>query len=199
MKQALIGFGLFCCGLLWAGEAFAQDPVIPVDYRITRTAPGQATLTTEFLANSVPCNLAVAAPSGVGIRFTDPERPGRDCEYLSAAPFSNRVRGVTYTWTLAGRQNTVDGYGPESIAVDVREPAIPTAPRDFRVTPPADAGASLVVNGTIQDRYPFAGVDVASVWLDIGAWLYVGAAQLSAPGYTVQRGDAVSLGLWRVP
>lgn len=71
--------------------------------------------------------------------------------------------------------------------------AAPEAPGNLRIQPPQ----GVTVVGTIQQRYPFAGLDVASAWLDTGDMLYVGAQRLSVPGYTVTVGDRVELVLWR--
>lgn len=69
----------------------------------------------------------------------------------------------------------------------------PPAPRNFGVQPPAGVSAA----GTIRERFPMVGLDVARVWLDAGADLYIGAAQLSVPGYSAQPGDRIGLVLYR--
>lgn len=68
----------------------------------------------------------------------------------------------------------------------------PGAPGNLRLQPPQ----GVIVMGTVQQRYPFAGLDVAGAWLDSGSWLYVGAPQLSVPGYSVMIGDRLGVMLW---
>lgn len=67
----------------------------------------------------------------------------------------------------------------------------PDAPGNLRIVPPA--GPTAAVLGTVRERYPFAGLDVARIWLDAGADVYVGAASLAAGGYTVQPGDRAGI------
>ena len=93
----------------------------------------------------------------------------------------------------------------DSIRIDGAETAAyafdfvtaPPAPSNPRLEPPPAAGPSVLVYGTIRERYPFVGLDVARAWLDIGADFYLGAQQLSSPDYTVQPGDRVGLLLYR--
>jgi hypothetical protein len=83
--------------------------------------------------------------------------------------------------------------GPASDPLTFDFIAAPAKPGGFTVTP-----TGVSVAGTIQDRYPFVGLDVASALLDIGGTVYIGAANLSVPGvYAVQPGDRLGLILHR--
>src|SRR5690606_18898814 len=132
------------CLVLLSATASAQE-VIPVRYRLTRTASGQPTLQHTFLKSGMTCNLSVI-PLGVmspgTLRITDPERPTRDCEWIdsSGAIISNAPREVSFTLTLAGQANDIDPYGPESepfLLTLPRIPEIPGAPGSLRYVPPS--------------------------------------------------------------
>ena len=186
--------------VLSAVSASAQTSPVPVTYRVTRTAAGQPAQATEFPKAAMTCALPVAAPAAGAIRITDPLRADADCERADPAFFANMVRELAYTYTIAGKVNDLDGYGPESSAIVItlpRIPQIPGAPGNLRGTPPGVVGvASLgIVNAT---PYRFGGLEVAPVTLDGGVGeVFLGATRLQSGNYSVKRGDRVSLMLWR--
>lgn len=192
---------LLLLGLILASttsSALAQMTIIPIRYRVTRTADGQPTIQHVFLKSAMQCDLPSANPVAGSLRIEDPLRPGSDCQWVDSVGtiFANRVPGLTYTYTIAGQANDTDPYSPESVAVTVRMPAIPPAPTNPRVTPPG----TVAFAGTVIDRYPFAGLDVAEVSLDIGLPFYFGAPYpLQSGDYSVQRGDRFIFELARPP
>lgn len=105
---------------------------------------------------------------------------------LSAGSHTARMRAV----------RVVDGVrlvSADSNLLTFTYVTAPEAPGNLRLQPPQ----GITVSGQIQQRYPFANLDVASTWLDQGDWLYIGAQRLSVPEYSVQAGDTLILSLLR--
>jgi len=125
-------------GLLLSVPVQAQD-VIPTSYQIRFYLEGGASpsLTFDFAKAAMVCDLPVTAPQSGRLRVTDPERPGRDCEWVDpgTGPILAAPVGVSYTARLAGLANAADGYGPESTGVPFRRAAFPAAPANFRLRP----------------------------------------------------------------
>lgn len=167
-------------------SSIAQDP-IPVQYRLTRTAPAP-TATYVFPYSAMTCNLPVGMPPSTGLRISDPVNAGRDCELLGTAGgvIVPRPAGATHAYSIAGGDSTGTLWSAEAAMGNIVPPAPPTSPR---LRPPL-AGVALL--GTIQERFPFAGLDVVRVLLDDTAdAVYVGMSSLTAPGYSPRVGDRV--------
>jgi hypothetical protein len=188
----------FIIVLLTASASLAQNP-IPIRYRLTRSAPGQSLVIETFLKASMTCNLPSGVPAPGSIRIDDPVNAGRDCEKADPAFFVNMVREVAYNYTIAGQANDIDPYSQESNALTItlpRIPQIPNAPGNLRGVPPNTQGVASL--GTINDHpYKFGGLEVAPITLDAGAGnVFLGAERLQVPGYSVRRGDRISLVVW---
>lgn len=73
-------------------------------------------------------------------------------------------------------------------------PTMPPTPGGLRYVPPQ----GVTLEGVVLNRYPFAGIDVAEVRLDIGAMFYFGAPTgLAVGGYSVTPGDRMVVSSWR--
>jgi hypothetical protein len=182
--------------------AAAQSP-IPIRYRVTRAASGQASAQHVFLKSAMTCNVdpATALPNG-SLAIIDPERVGRDCR-ISGTPiapiFANMVVEIAYSYTVAGQANDIDPYGPESVPVSVvlpRIPQIPGAPGNPRIVPPGTP--TIAVNGTVESRGNAFGLDVATTSLDGIPFFpfYFGAATLTSGDFAVRQGTQFRLQLW---
>jgi hypothetical protein len=191
----------------WASLAAAQTTPIPVQYRVTRTAPSQPTIQHVFLKTAMVCDLPVAnpaPPTGAGaLRIEDPERPARDCEWFDQTNIlgANRLPGVSYSFVIAG--NAGSGYGLDSTAVVITLPGIPPAPPRFRYSPPPGA-PNVAVGGTILRRFhePAVNMDVAEIFLDIfpAKLLYIGSAPpggLASPGDIIKPGNRFEMVAWQ--
>lgn len=167
--------------------------VVPHQYRLSRTVAGQTPQTHVFLKSAMVCGVPRGMVAGFGLRINDPENDALDCEYINAGNVlvANIQPGVAYSYTIAG--GTQDGrWGPESTPVSVGTPG---APGGLRVQPSV---VGVQVLGTVQQRFPFAGLDVATARLDGSTVdVYLGAQSLAVPGYQVRPGDRVHLALWR--
>lgn len=164
----------------------AQDP-LPVQYRLTRTTPAP-TATYVFPYSAMTCNLPPGMPASAGLRINDPVNAGRDCELLGTANgvIVPRPAGATHAYSIASGDATGTLWSAEVAMTNVVPPAAPTTPR---LRPPLSGVALL---GTIQERFPFAGLDVVRVILDDTAdAVYIGMASLTAPGYSPRVGDRV--------
>jgi len=124
--------------LLVSAPALAQD-VIPTAYQLRFYLDGGAapSITFDFAKAAMVCDLPVVPPASGRLRVTDPERPGRDCEWADpgSGPILAAPVGVNYVTRLAGLANVADGYGPESTGVPFRRAAFPAAPGNFRLRP----------------------------------------------------------------
>ncbi len=164
----------------------AQDPV-PAQYRLTRTNPAP-TATHVFPRSAMTCNLPPGVPASAGLRIDDPVNPGRDCELLGTANgvIVPRPAGATHAYSIASGDSTGTLWSAEVAMTNVVPPAAPTTPR---LRPPLSGVALL---GTIQERFPFAGLDVVRVILDDTAdAVYIGMTTLTSPGYSPRAGDRV--------
>lgn len=164
----------------------AQDP-LPAQYRLTRTAPAP-TATYVFPATAMTCNLPPGVPPSTGLRISDPVNAGRDCELLGTANgvIVPRPSGATHAYSIAAGDASGTMWSGEAPMSNVVPPAAPTSPR---LRPPLSGVALL---GTIQERFPFAGLDVVRVILDDTAdAVYIGMTSLTAPGYSPRAGDRV--------
>lgn len=180
--------------VLLASVASAQPGPLPVDYRITRTLPLPVASST-FLASAMTCNLPPGAFTvPVGLRITDPNNPQRECEIAGTlgGVLLPRVAGTVYAYSLAAG-NGQNEWSPETTAPNISVPAAPVGPR----VKPGNA-PGVIADGVVLDRFPYAGLDVARVLID-GTTLdvHVGALTLTLPGYSVAKGDRLSLAFWR--
>ena len=168
----------------------AQDP-IPVQYRLTRTVPAP-TATYVFPYSAMTCNLPVGVPSSTGLRISDPVNANRDCELLGTAGgvIVPRPAGATHAYSIAGGDSTGTLWSAEVAMGNIVPPAPPTAPR---LRPPM-----VAILGTIEQRFPFVGLDVVRLALDdTGDQLHLGAVSLTIPGFSPRVGDRVQIGIWR--
>ena len=127
-------------------------------------------------------------PASAGLRIDDPVNPGRDCELLGTANgvIVPRPAGATHAYSIASGDSTGTLWSAEVAMTNVVPPAAPTTPR---LRPPLSGVALL---GTIQERFPFAGLDVVRVILDDTAdAVYIGMTTLTSPGYSPRAGDRV--------
>lgn len=191
--------------LVAAGNAVAQV-VIPIRYRVTRTASGQQTITHTFNKSNMTCDIApvpLAQMAPGTLRIGDPERDTRDCELnatLTAPVLANMVREVTYTYTIAGQANDIDPYGPESAPFTVtlpRIPQIPPAPASPRLAPPPPPQQAM---GTVNQRFEFFDgsrhVDVASGVLDFANIEFLFAIPGRLGALPVQEGQRFAIAVW---
>lgn len=200
MRQFFVVLSL----LVWTASALAQV-VVPVTYRVTRTAAGQQTRTHTFPKSNMTCDLApipLAQMAPGTLRIGDPERDTRDCQWndTTGVLAEGMVRELPYTFVIAGQHNAIDGYGPDSAPFVVtlpRIPQIPGAPASPRYVPPGTQTVAVV--GTVLQRGGAFGLDVATTALDgvPNFPFYFGAATLNAPGYSTAPGDRFLLQLWK--
>lgn len=193
--QQFVRLVVAACAVLVASLASAQNPRATSAHRIAwdqQDAVTVADLTYEISFDGGPFGpvLSIACTPLPGIAQTC---NGALVSSLTPGTHTGSVRTV----------RVVDGVrlisqGVASLTFDfVAGPANPTNPR--LIVPPGAVG--VVAGGTVLDRGPFAGLDVASVYLteppELAAnWVYVGAARLAAGAYSVQRGDRVELLLY---
>lgn len=187
MKQMTMAVVLVLAGVTWAQ---AQTAVIPFTYRVTRSVPTPSQ-TFTFQKSAMSCGLTPGPIGGVGLRIQDPVDLTKECEYLDATNplWTNLAPGTAYTFSIAGAAQGSTQYGPESADFGT---GVPGAPGGLQIRP-GFTGVSVV--GTIQQRYPFAGLDVVDILLD-GAtdptdplWhAYVGVKTFGVPGVSVQPG-----------
>lgn len=159
------------------------------EVRVTRTAPGQTPNVVTFAYGAMTCNvLAAAIPTtGALVSFDDLYNAGRKCYYVAPGNWSNLPVGLQWSFTVAVMSG--DGqWSPES------EPYVtgrPNAPSGFGIRPTFSGVAML---GTIQQRFPFAGLDVMSLALDDTKDLvHIGALNLTIPGFSPRVGDRVQV------
>lgn len=182
---------LFVC-LLVPIPAMAQPAVPATQYRVTRTGPG-TTINTMILARAgFTCNvLAENIPIGPGINFTDEDNPGRVCYIATNGIWTGLQPGIRYAFTLAAA-------GPESHWSPESEPplilGVPTAPSGFGLRP---GFAGIAMLGTVEQRFPFAGLDVVQNRLDSGELIHVGMLSLGVPGFVIRPGDRIQVAAWR--
>lgn len=191
--------------VLMFGVTAAAQVVVPIRYRVTRTAPGQPTIQHVFLKANMSCDLtpiSLEQMAASTLRIGDPERSTRDCQWNDTTGVlgANMVREVAYTYTIAGQANDIDPYGPESVPFSVtlpRIPQIPGAPQAPRYVPPG--AQTVAVLGTVLHRGMAFGLDAATTALDgiPNFPFYFGAATLTAGTYATAPGDRFLLQLWK--
>lgn len=194
MRKLIILLTMILMGAVTVGA----QPLTVTQYRLTRWTDTGGVLsnpqTFTVAKTALACNLApLPAPVSRGFRFDDDNNAGRDCQYLGDAGGLLSTPG-TWAWTIAA--GTADGiWSPEARGI-VRTVPAPTNPR---VMP----GAGLDVAGTVVLRFPFPYqndvIDVATIQVDGGPILQLGALSLTVPGYSVGVGDRVWLSLMRRP
>jgi hypothetical protein len=189
MRRRAAGAGAVLAAVLGVAPA-ADAQVIPVSYQMTRTAPGHPANTFTFTRAAMQCGLPRAEMTEAGLRINDPANDALDCELRAAGNWSDLLPGLAYTFALRGC-NEAGQCGPATTLTT----GLPGAPA-FRLRPGV---TGVAASGTVRERYPFAGLDVARVWLDAGGDVYLGAQRLSTPGYDVRPGDRVDLLLSRGP
>lgn len=175
-------------GLSLPVSSLAQGTV-PVQYRLTRTTPGP-TVSYVFPKTAMTCNLAPGGLASVGLRIDDPVNAGRDCELLGNANgvIIPRPDGATHVYSIAGGDATGLLWSSEASMVNLYPPTPPANPR---LRPPF---AGVAVFGTVQQRFPFAGLDVVRLALEgTNDEFHLGALTLTVPGYSPQPGDWVQV------
>jgi len=177
-----------CLGLFAAG-AQAQPVPLPTSYRLTRTLPAPVS-TTTFLAASMACGLArggVSSPPG--LRIADPMNEAVDCELLGSINGVIVARQAVNAYSMVACDSNGDCSAPSPFNLSL--PTVPSNPR-LRLPP------SVAFDATVTDRYRLGDLDVATTIIDgLSQPFYFGASSLTTPGYSVQRGDKVSVALWR--
>lgn len=176
--------------LALALTANAQNLTV-TQYRLTRWTDTGGVLSNPqsftVAKTALACNLApLAAPTARGFRFDDQDNAGRDCQYLGDAGGILATTVTTWAWTIAA--GTADGIWSVEVRGNVRIVPAPTNPR---ITP----GVGVDVTGQVVQRFPFVGLDVATIQVDGGPVLQLGALSLTVPGYSVAVGDRVWLSL----
>lgn len=183
--------------LLTAAVNVEAQNLTVTQYRLTRWTDTAGTLTSpqSFVVAkaALACNLApLPAATGRGFRFDDQDNAGRDCQYLGDAGGLLNTTVTTWAWTIAA--GTADGIWSNETRGNVR--TVP-APANPRITP----GGGIDVAGTVVLRFPFPYqndvIDVATIQVDGGPILQLGALSLTVPGYSVGVGDRVWLSLMR--
>lgn len=176
--------------LLFVGwQPAAAQETTPVQYRLTRTTPAP-TATYVFQRSAMTCNLPPGLPASTGLRIDDPVNPGRDCELLGNANgvIVPRPAGATHVYSIAGGDVTGTLWSAEVPMTNLVPPTVPANPR---LRPPF---AGVAVFGTIQQRFPFAGLDVVRLALEgTRDEFHLGALTLTVPGYSPQPGDWVQV------
>jgi hypothetical protein len=126
----------------------AQEPPLPIRYRITRTAeplaPHPGVVQHVIPAYAVLCNEPrVEVPIPGTFRWPDPRNPALDCVWQSSwvgstdVMFYNMTVDQTYTFDVQGQVRDEDPYSARaSVRVTVRPMLIAPAPGDMRVTLP---------------------------------------------------------------
>lgn len=182
------------CLVLFAARPAQAQPLpgvpLPTSYRLTRTLPAPVS-TTTFLAASMACGLArggVSSPPG--LRIEDPSNAAVDCELLGNASGVIVARQAANAYSMVACDSNGDCSSPGTFNLAL--PTVPANPR-LRLPPPA-----VAFDATVTDRYRLGQIDVATTIIDgLSQPFYFGAATLTIPGYSVQRGDKVSVALWR--
>lgn len=183
--------------LLTMAVTLQAQPLVVTQYRLTRWTDTAGTLTNPqtftVAKTALACNLApLSAPTSRGFRFDDQDNAGRDCQYLGDAGGLLNTAVTTWAWTIAA--GTIDGIWSGEVRGAVRTVPAPTNPR---VMP----GVGVDVAGTVVLRFPFpyqgTNLDVATIQVDGGPILQLGALSLTVPGYSVGVGDRVWLSLMR--
>lgn len=169
------------------------QPLTVTQFRLTRWTDTAGVLSNPqsftVAKTALACDLArLPGPRSRGFRFDDMDRPGQDCEYLGDAGGILATQVTTWAWTIAA--GTADGIWSGEVRGNVRTVPAPTNPR---VMP----GVGVEVAGTVLQRFPFAGLDVAMFQVDGGPVLHLGGPALAVPGYSVAVGDRVWLALMR--
>lgn len=166
-------------------------------YRLTRWTDTAGTLTSPqsfaVAKAALTCNLPkLPAATGRGFRFDDQDNAERDCQYLGDAGGILDTTLTNWAWTIAA--GTADGIWSYETRGNVRTVPAPTNPR---ITP----GGGIDVAGVVVNRFPFQNgpdlIDVATIQVDGGPILQLGAWSLTVPGYSVGLGDRVWLSLMR--
>lgn len=181
--------------LTLAAVTVEAQPLTVTQYRLTRWTDTGGTLTNPqtftVAKTALGCNLTpLPAPSSRGFRFDDQDNVGRDCQYLGDAGGILNTTVTTWAWTIAA--GTVDGIWSGEVRGTVRTVPAPSNPR---VLP----GVGVDAGGTVVMRFPFQNgpdlIDVATIQVDGGPILQLGAWSLTLPGYSVAVGDRVWVSL----
>lgn len=176
---------------LLASSADAQFVI--TQYRVTRTATGQTPSTYTFQKSSMTCNVPLASVPTTGpmVSFTDEANPANYCYLATAGNWADLPAGVAFSFTVAAAQaNGV--FSPESAPYVTGRPGAPT---NFGLRP---TFTGIALNGTVLQRGPFAGIDVATSRLDDnGVMAHLGMATLSIPGFEIRPGDRFQVAFWR--
>lgn len=178
----------------WPALASAQQVLIPSQYRVTRSSTGTP-VTVTFTRLAMTCAVPPGSALNLGVEIDDPAStttPKQKCHYpVGDAAWTNLTPGVAYTFTIAGA-GTDNVFGPESAPVVVQRQG---APGGLRIAP---TWTGVQAEGTIRQRFPMAGLDVAEAALDgSGALVYLGASTLTAGLFDVKVGDRISVAFWR--
>jgi len=182
------------CLVLFAARPAQAQPLpgvpLPTSYRLTRTLPLPVS-TSTFLASSMSCGLARGGvSSSPGLRIEDPRNAAMDCELLGTASGVIVSRQAQNAYAMVACDGNGDCSAPAIF--NLLLPTVPADPR-LRLPPPA-----VAFDATVTDRYRLGQIDVATTIIDgLLQPFYFGAATLTIPGYSVQRGDKVSVALWR--
>lgn len=181
MKTFILALALV---FLSAGSSLAQQQPTITQYRLTRVTPAPSA-SSVVQKSAMTCNLtAGGVPASVGFRITNEAAPTTDCEMLGTigGVIVPNPTGAAHVYTIAaaGADNV---FGYEGGMANIIPPAAPTG---GRVRP----GLSVSATGAVQGRFPFGGLDIASVLLDdFNLLVYFGASTLTVPGYDVRAGD----------
>ena len=190
---------LTCCSVLWMpASSAAQDPIpgVPtvVQFRVTRTALNQPTSTYLFPMQAVTCGVVAASIPATGAlaSFSDPHVFNRFCYLQAAGNWSGLQPGVSWRFTIAAQ-------GEDGSWSDESDPPYvtgkPNAPTGFGLRP---TFSGVVFNGVVDERFPFAGLDVIRLSPDDQATpVYFGASTLAGLGFTPRPGDRWQVGIWR--
>jgi len=172
----------------------SAQAVFATRFQLTRLLP-LPVATFEFPRSAMTCNLPVGPLAAPGLRISDEQNVGRDCELLGNAGgvIVAATPGVPYRYTIQGATDS-SIFGPPGEFPDV---SVPTAPSGRRLRPATAPGVDFVA--TVFDRLPFGGYDVARTVVDgYPIEIALGALTLTVPGvYSVQRGDRVAVAIWR--
>lgn len=163
------------------------------EVRVTRTAPGQTPNVVTFAYGAMTCNVLPAAipTTGALVSFDDLYNAGRKCYYVAPGNWSNLPVGIQWSFTAA----VMSGDGQWSSESDPYVTGRPNAPSGFGIRP---TFTGVVLLGTVEQRFPFAGLDVVRLALDdTRDAMHVGALSLTIPGFSPRQGDRVQIGIWR--
>jgi len=196
-RPTLLAIAVLSIVLWLPASSAAQDPIpgVPtvVQFRVTRTAPNQPPSTYLWPMSATTCGVLPASVPATGplVTFADPGVFNRSCYLAGAGNWSNLPAGLVWSFTIAA-QGQDGSWSDESAPYVIGKPGAPTG---FGIRP-TFTGVALL--GRIDQRFPFAGLDVVRFVLDdTGDAMHVGAATLTIPGFSPRLGDRVQIGIWR--